>query len=49
MFGRIQYVAHNLVTMLGLAYRIGAVEHCWQVVYCNATPFRKLITKLLQF
>jgi len=28
MFGRIQYTVHNLVTFLGLAYRIGVVEQC---------------------
>jgi len=32
MFGRIEYTVHNLVTLLRLAYRIGVVEQCCQMV-----------------
>jgi len=32
MVGRMHYIVHNLVTMLGLAYRIGVVEQCCQLV-----------------
>jgi len=27
-----QYTVHNLVTLLGVAYLIGVVEHCCQMV-----------------